>query len=620
MPRLWSISPAKCLRSATMRLEKSFSKSLKNGFINLRHTEFDASVGRKRCFVASSGRTSSGSRQFWWALSSQRSSENTSKIPRKFTSASDSIATRVNFLPSPSVRTKSDAVSPPNVFSLGNINPLRDDGFLNDFRKSKLPVGGSSSPMNESEYSKAFAAYIDRILAAQAIGQVHPLVRWSYQLNDLLITCVFNERLCHSNLTLLFHPNYGNCYTFDHKSHVRREKTQTRHDWSVDQIVGDYNYKLYLELFLHQQEYNQYFDERAGFRLFIHRTHELPMLSETSLFLGPDRYTKLSFSQRVLSFTQRCRTDLTENMQRIFSTKQVRYTQALCLKLCEQRFLEDRCDCVLPTLFVFYQFYSNRDDRTSNETRICSIDNECIQNRISFSKKRIEIFSRLDFSSRFARKLFRMSARMRDHSVSRSVVLRDVSQRQCGRKSLGSRSNSFSSWSQRHGLSDKTWRRGVSGKSRVAREHSRGGDLGESRCHRSSHGNVRLHLGRSHFQYRRTNRSLDRRQYDQHRGNSRTYLSSSCALLSSSDEKIKSMKKTKQRGLTVAILFGFAWIIYKNTSMKEKANTHCCNSFSFSAYGRTAIFCNAPRSMAFKCCWKMANQACVQNNLRRSFK
>lgn len=271
-------------------------------------------------------------------------------------------------------------------FSSGNINPLRDDGFLNDFRKSKLPGGGSSGPMNESEYSKAFAAYIDRIFAAQAIGEIHPLVKWSYQLNDLLITCVFNERVCHRNLTLLFHPNYGNCYTFDHKSHVRREKGSTRHDWSVDNVLGDHNYKLYMELFLHQQEYNQYFDERAAFRFFIHRKHEVPMLSETSLFLGPDRYTKLSFSQRMLSFTQRCRTNLTENMKRIFSTQQVRYTQALCMKLCEQYFLEKRCGCILPTLFVFYQFYSNRYGQTFNETPVCSIDDECIQNLSSFSK------------------------------------------------------------------------------------------------------------------------------------------------------------------------------------------------------------------------------------------
>lgn len=293
---------------------------------------------------------------------------------------------------------------------LGNVNPLRDDGFLHDFRKSKLPGGGSSGPMNESEYSKAFAAYIDRIFAAQAIGEIHPLVKWSYQLNDLRISCVFNGRVCHSNLTLLFHPNYGNCYTFDHKIHVRREKSLTRHDWSVDYVVGDHNYKLYLELFLHQQEYNQYFDERAAFRFFIHRKHELPMLAETSLFLGPDRYTKLSFSQRMLSFTQRCRTNLTENMKRIFSTQQVRYTQALCVKLCEQRFLEEYCRCVLPTLFVFYQFYSNHDDQTSNETRICSIDDECIRNRTTFGKEKKKSFTFFSsFSSfRFASKLFRM--------------------------------------------------------------------------------------------------------------------------------------------------------------------------------------------------------------------
>jgi hypothetical protein len=267
---------------------------------------------------------------------------------------------------------------------LGNINPLRDDGFLNDIRKSRLPGGGSSSSVSESEYRKAVAAYIDRILNAQVNGQTNPLVEWGYQLNDLLITCVFNKQLCYRNLTQLFHPNYGNCYTFDNDRHVHldEEAKHIHHDWSIDDNNGDNGYKLFLELFLHQNEYNAYLDSRAAFRIFIHRKHEVPILSQNSVFLGPNKYTKLIFSQRIMAFSRQCRNELTDDMKQIFTNK-VRYTQALCYKICEQRIIEQQCKCIEPTLAVFYQFFSNKCESNKATTNIslCSINDRCLTTR-----------------------------------------------------------------------------------------------------------------------------------------------------------------------------------------------------------------------------------------------
>ena len=65
---------------------------------------------------------------------------------------------------------------------------------------------------------------------------------------------------------------------------------------------------------------NQYLDNRAAFRIFIHRKHEVPILSQNSLFLAPKTYTKLIFSQRIMTFSQQCRNDLTDDMKQIFNT------------------------------------------------------------------------------------------------------------------------------------------------------------------------------------------------------------------------------------------------------------------------------------------------------------
>ncbi|CAM4756955.1 unnamed protein product [Rotaria magnacalcarata] len=270
-----------------------------------------------------------------------------------------------------------------------NINPLQHDGFNDDIRKSILPGGDPSSRVNETAYRKAVSDYVNRILMAHVNGEVDPFVKWGFKLNDLLIRCIFNKRRCHQNLTQLYHPDYGNCYTFDNDHDVEeQELNDVRHDWSVDDDNGQNNYKLFLELFLHQMQYNEYFENRASFRIFIHRKNELPVLSQNSLFLAPNKYTKLSFSQSIKSFSRQCRTELTDEMKNIFRTHTIRYTQALCYKLCEKRYLEQRCHCVERTLAVFYQFFNDKNTNnahTARKSSICSMDEPCLKERIHFN-------------------------------------------------------------------------------------------------------------------------------------------------------------------------------------------------------------------------------------------
>jgi hypothetical protein len=83
-----------------------------------------------------------------------------------------------------------------------------------------------------------------------------------------------------------------------------------------------------------------------------------------------------------MSFSRQCRTELTDYMKQIFLTHKVRYTQALCYKLCEQRFIEEQCQCIEPSLAVFYQFFN--DIQTTKNISFCSIDNKCLASLIYF--------------------------------------------------------------------------------------------------------------------------------------------------------------------------------------------------------------------------------------------
>jgi hypothetical protein len=304
-----------------------------------------------------------------------------------------------------------------------------------DDRKTRLPGREQPEYSSEDEFRREYSAYIDRILADQVNGQAHPFVKWGFKLNDLLISCIFNKKLCDRNLTQFFHPDYGNCYTFDNNHHVLTEETNDiPHDWSIDDDNGDNNYKLFLELYLHQPLYNQYLDPRAAFRIFIHRKYEVPILSQNSLFLGPNKYTKLSFSQRIMSFSRQCRNELTDEMKQIFVTRHVRYTQALCYKICEHRIVAKYCECIAPTLAVFYQYFTNTNDnngdsQTTTNPSLCSINDECLMSRKNFSKlqRKSKQKNKNSFYLSVKGIMRGMFTGMRNYQIFSSIILRKLS-------------------------------------------------------------------------------------------------------------------------------------------------------------------------------------------------
>lgn len=206
-----------------------------------------------------------------------------------------------------------------------------------------------------------------------------------YRLNDLMIQCHFKGYLCHRNLSSFFHPAYGNCYTFHHDENVNfRFRKNSFRFWTIENDDQTYSYKLFLELFVYRDEYIPHFDDRAAFRVFIHRKNEIPILSQTSFFLAPGVFTKLIFSYRQISFSRKCRTKLTRRMEEIFLPGEGRYSQTLCYKLCELNYLERLCRCVEPNFLVFAKFFRRNQTKQFQSSQICSMQNDCLKTRNYF--------------------------------------------------------------------------------------------------------------------------------------------------------------------------------------------------------------------------------------------
>ena len=182
-----------------------------------------------------------------------------------------------------------------------------------------------------------------------------------------------------------FYPNYGNCYTFNHAEQSKRKNDSTDHSSTNDEYLAD-GYTLFLELFLHENESIPYIDERSAFRIFIHRQNEIPILSSNSLFIGPTTFTKLIYSQRIITFSRQCRRQLTDDMKAIFNANSTRYSQALCLKLCEFRFIEKECQCTDQLFMIFVRFFSENQTTQINTNRACPINHNCHANHTHFGK------------------------------------------------------------------------------------------------------------------------------------------------------------------------------------------------------------------------------------------
>ncbi|CAF0910966.1 unnamed protein product [Rotaria sp. Silwood1] len=286
-----------------------------------------------------------------------------------------------------SVRQYRDPLNFPAI-TFCNLNPLRNDSLLDDNVYDQR--GRNSRPLNtDSEYQNRFIEYMGRLLIRNLDNKRPITMESGYKLNDILIQCTFNGRLCYRNLTAFFHPNYGNCYTFNNEVHVEPTRQNTTVNfWSIDdEDVAD-GYKLFLELYLYQNEYIPYLDDRAAIRLFIHRKYQIPILSQNSLFLPPTTFTKLIFSQRIISLSHECRNDLTTDMKRIFNSNDIRYSQALCFKLCEFRFIERICHCTDQLLMVFFQFFSENNTTRTDTNSSCSIKDRCLLHRNRFNARK----------------------------------------------------------------------------------------------------------------------------------------------------------------------------------------------------------------------------------------
>jgi hypothetical protein len=283
---------------------------------------------------------------------------------------------------------------------LGNLNPLRSTVF---------PNKNQSQPPINCTHVECINTHMSEYLAENRNGNQSATSKIGYKLNELLIQCTFNGQSCNKNFSKFFHPTYGNCYTFKHpENHTTFARKDVTRLWSIaDENSGDVD-RLLLELYVFQNEYIPFLEDRTGFRIFIHRKNELPILSQNSLFLAPGTFTRLIYSQRMIRFTQQCRKNLTDDMTSAFNSNSVQYSQTLCHKICELLYIERQYSCIDPYFLVLTQFFSRNRTEQMRSTPLCPYDRAYRDNSYYFSK---------NFHSRINNKTFLIRSRNKLQSL-----------------------------------------------------------------------------------------------------------------------------------------------------------------------------------------------------------
>ncbi|CAF1201522.1 unnamed protein product, partial [Didymodactylos carnosus] len=96
-------------------------------------------------------------------------------------------------------------------------------------------------------------------------------------------------------------------------------------------------------------------------------------------------YSKLVFSKRIIHHVNTraspCRTQLTPEMSLTFRTNETNvYTQALCIKYCQQLYIHHHCQCIEPYAMMFLRSSTVNVKGTITSAKLCNLNETCLKN------------------------------------------------------------------------------------------------------------------------------------------------------------------------------------------------------------------------------------------------
>jgi hypothetical protein len=188
-------------------------------------------------------------------------------------------------------------------------------------------------------------------------NQTEELVSIGFQLSDYLLSCSYNGISCSDVFTASISPAMGNCFTFNWKASGNVFKIS---DYGETLLIRD---GLSMSFYVPQELFfpASLFD--VGLVITLHDNDELPIPTETGLFLQPSASHLITYQKSETTFLPspytNCTSDVSDDLRALYmsaflnstASTEVVYSDSLCLELCQQAYIFSQCSCILPMPF-----------------------------------------------------------------------------------------------------------------------------------------------------------------------------------------------------------------------------------------------------------------------------
>uniref|UniRef100_W5MYE1 Uncharacterized protein n=1 Tax=Lepisosteus oculatus TaxID=7918 RepID=W5MYE1_LEPOC len=222
-----------------------------------------------------------------------------------------------------------------------NLNQVRKSLMLSKFSFLK---GGlyflNTDYANSSQNQKAYIEDSNQL--GFLLSKLNPdqQAEAGHQLEDMLISCHFHGEKCDKSFfNAFFNHKFGNCYTFNSLTKMRR---------MLARLLGPTG--LTMELSIEQDEYIEQFSQAAGIRLIIHDQKDMPFPEDDGVNIPPGQDSGLNclIEQIKLNVFVRPRPDW-QSLKAYFdldSTYRAHYKHIkACKKTCGQMYIIKNCGC-----------------------------------------------------------------------------------------------------------------------------------------------------------------------------------------------------------------------------------------------------------------------------------
>lgn len=274
-----------------------------------------------------------------------------------------SIITYFNYGVYISIKYKKDSLNEFPAVTFCNLNPY--------FRKNSQKFLDQILADNSLSYTNDFRtinqtspSLINSLIKSRLSSLPNELKRaYGFNLSFMLLTCYFNDIKCNETDFIWRYDNdYTSCYTFNSGFNEiglevpRKKISETGSDRS-----------LRLELFLGIDDTNNTkFMANSGLRVLVHNQNRFPMLSSEGVDISTGFQTNIGLKQTLMYRLDAPYSKCIKNLRSVnsFDSKYYKaifnslnmtsYSQKVCLKLCLQDYILNKCDCLDPSLPNIY--------------------------------------------------------------------------------------------------------------------------------------------------------------------------------------------------------------------------------------------------------------------------